>query len=43
MYWKAYGMNCWAVSDLNLSEMQQFAQLIEQSTDVAVVSFSPGP
>ena len=43
IYWKAYGMNCWAVSDLNLSEMQQFAQLIEQRTDVAAVSFGLGP
>lgn len=34
--WKAYGMNCWAVSDLNLDTLHQFAQLIDQRTDIAL-------
>ena len=33
--WKAYSMNCWAVSDLNLAILHQFAELIDQRTDVA--------
>lgn len=45
MYWRAYGMNCWAVSDLALNELQQFAQLMNQHTDraVAVRFFPRGP
>jgi|SwirhisoilCB2_FD_contig_31_33369312_length_2779_multi_6_in_0_out_0_2 anti-sigma factor RsiW len=33
--WKAYNMNCWAVSDLNLTILHQFATLIDQHTDIA--------
>lgn len=32
VHWTAYGMNCWAVSDLNLTSMQHFAQLFEGQT-----------
>lgn len=35
VFWKAYGMNCWAVSDLNLTILHQFAELIDQRSDVA--------
>jgi anti-sigma factor RsiW len=31
-HWTAYGMNCWAVSDLASEEMRQFAQLFERQT-----------
>jgi anti-sigma factor RsiW len=34
--WRAYGMNCWAVSDANLDTLHQFAQLIDQRSDVAL-------
>ena len=33
--WKAYDMTCWAVSDLNLTILHQFATLIDQRTDIA--------
>ena len=33
VHWTAYGMNCWAVSDLNPTDMQQFAQLFKGQTE----------
>lgn len=32
-HWTAYGMDCWAVSDLETSKLHQFVQLIQQNTD----------
>lgn len=29
-HWSKYGMNCWAVADLNEDQLQQFAHLINQ-------------
>jgi anti-sigma factor RsiW len=37
IHWTNSGMNYWAVSDLNLAELQQFVQLLE--TDSAAVRF----
>lgn len=34
-HWTAYGMNCWAVSDLEVGKLHQFVQLIQQDTDQA--------
>jgi anti-sigma factor RsiW len=31
MHWSQSGMNYWAVSDLSLSELQSFVQLVQQS------------
>jgi len=33
VHWTAYGMNCWAVSDLNSTDMQQFAHLFKGQTE----------
>lgn len=33
--WRAYGMNCWAISDLRPGELQQFVRLVQQHTDEA--------
>ncbi len=33
--WRAYGMNCWAISDLRSGELQQFVRLVQQHTDEA--------
>jgi anti-sigma factor RsiW len=33
--WRAYGMNCWAISDLGSGELQQFVRLVQQHTDEA--------
>ena len=34
-HWTAYGMNCWAISDLESGKLHQFVQLIQQGTDQA--------
>ena len=39
-HWTAYGMNCWAVSDLETDKLHQFVQLIQQNTDQADARFS---
>jgi anti-sigma factor RsiW len=33
--WRAYGMNCWAVSDLSSNELQQFVRLVQERIDQA--------
>jgi anti-sigma factor RsiW len=33
VHWTAYGMNCWAVSDLTSTDMQQFAHLFKGQTE----------
>lgn len=33
--WRAYGMNCWAISDLDSGGLQQFVRLVQQHTDEA--------
>ena len=35
-HWTRYGMNCWAVADLNENELQQFAHLINQHIETLV-------
>ena len=30
VHWNASGMTFWAISDLNLSEMQEFAQAVQE-------------
>lgn len=32
-HWTRYGMNCWAVADLDANEMRQFARLIDQHVE----------
>lgn len=33
VYWRSYGMNCWAISDVSPGTLKHFARLIEQHTD----------
>ena len=40
IHWTKSGMNYWAISDLNLAELQQFAQLLEN--DSAALRFQSG-
>jgi anti-sigma factor RsiW len=35
IHWSTGGMTYWAVSDLNLAELQQFAQLLQERNDAA--------
>jgi hypothetical protein len=37
--WSNGGMTYWAVSDLNLAELQQFAQLLQQQSTAQQVQY----